>query len=190
MLSSRAEELDTLTGLQSGADDYVTKPFRPRELRARMEAMLRRPRSQPAVQFPVPAAAHHPAGFAPVEQAEPPAARHPGTLEHNGLVLNPHTRSAALQGTDLELTRSEFDLLHELMRARGNVCSKADLVRTLRGEPLTGGSYVSDADERTIDFHVGNLRRKLGENRHAPRWLQTVRGVGYRLAPRRLEQPG
>ncbi|EMY35352.1 winged helix family two component transcriptional regulator [Arthrobacter crystallopoietes BAB-32] len=178
MLTARSDELDTLTGLQSGADDYLTKPFRPRELRARISAMQRRPRPS---QGPVGNAAEELP--ATVERA----ALQPPGMEHNGLVLVPETRTATLRGSELSLTRSEFDLLHELLRSRGTVRTKSDLVRVVRGEYYRDNAYISEADERAIEVHMGNLRRKIGEDPRQPRWLQTVRGVGYRLAPKRLE---
>ena len=171
MLTARAEELDTLTALQTGADDYLTKPFRPRELRARITAMLRRPRAEP--QTAAPEAAQ--------SAAEPPGA----VLTHNGLTLNRRTRVAELGGEELTLTRSEFDILHEVLRGAGAVRSKSDLVRVVRGEYSRQDSYISEADERAVEVHIGNLRRKLGEDPREPRWLLTVRGVGYRLAPAR-----
>jgi two-component system OmpR family response regulator len=172
MLSARDEEIDTLTALQLGADDFLTKPFRPRELRARIAAMMRRPRGGSRT------AGEH------VRETAPPT--HPaaggGEFRHNGLVLNPETRTASVNGSPLALTRSEFDLLHDLLKAAGAVRTKADLVRVTRGQFHEGG-YISDADERAIEVHLGNVRRKLGENPERPRWLLTVRGVGYRLAP-------
>lgn len=183
MLTSRGDELDTLTALQSGADDYLTKPFRPRELRARIAAMLRRPRA-----VPEPVAAGHAPGPAPSPAVAPAPAgeRAPSSaLEHNGLVLNSATRTVVVDGRDLPLTRSEFDLLSEMLKSNGAVRTKADLVRVVRGDYYDDETYISDSDERAIEVHVGNLRRKLDEDPKNPRWLQTVRGVGYRLTPAR-----
>ncbi|MPY09816.1 response regulator [Arthrobacter bussei] len=178
MLTSRGDELDTLTALQSGADDYLTKPFRPRELRARIAAMLRRPRAVPEE----PSTAVAPAASA--VQAAAPAAPSP-VLQHNGLALNASARTVVVDGRDLLLTRSEFDLLHEMLRSNGAVRTKSDLVRVVRGDYYGEDTYISDSDERAIEVHVGNLRRKLEEDPKSPRWLQTVRGVGYRLTPAR-----
>ncbi|MFD5276591.1 response regulator transcription factor [Pseudarthrobacter sp. NPDC058362] len=175
MLTGRTEEPDLLSALNAGADDYIAKPFRPRELRARVAAMLRRPRHEVSTAAAVPAT---PAA-APRED--------PAVFRHNGLVLNYRTRTVEVQGEPLNLTRSEFDLLHVLLRGRGAVCSRADLVRAVRGEFYDQDTYISEADERAVEVHVGNLRRKLKENQHSPRWLQTVRGVGYRLAPARTD---
>ena len=188
MLTARAEELDTLMGLEAGADDYITKPFRPRELRARISAMLRRPRGESvpgavaAEQPAAPAADTGRSPAAPVATAVyAPAA--PGAFAHNGLTLDPGTRTTEINGQGVELTRTEFDLLHALLEGGRLVRTKTDLVRRLRGEEYDTGSFISDADERTIEVHVGNLRRKLGDDSKSPRWLETVRGVGYRLTP-------
>ncbi len=226
MLTARADELDTLLGLESGADDYLTKPFRPRELRARVAAMLRRPRAagpsvngrivderpsvegrvdgtvdgsvsgRPTTTYPGPGA---PAPVAPAVPAGLPAVGLPaagpsgqsnaaespesGSLIHNGLLVNGSTRTAAVHGAELDLTRTEFDLLHALMESGKLVRTKADLVRRLRNDEYDAGGYISNADERTIEVHMANLRRKLGDNSKSPRWVKTVRGVGYRLAP-------
>ena len=180
MLTGRTEEPDLLTALHGGADDYITKPFRPLELRARITAMMRRPRQQPT------------GGVPPAFQPQPAASGANGgesVIRHNGLALNHRSRTADLGGAPVELTRSEFDLLHELMSGAGAVRSKTDLVRVVRGENSRADTYVSEADERAVEVHIGNLRRKLRDNPEAPRWLQTVRGVGYRLAPDRPDRP-
>ncbi|GAB3528584.1 response regulator transcription factor [Arthrobacter monumenti] len=183
MLTARSDEPDMLMALQSGADDYLTKPFRPRELRARIGAMLRRPRARTDKHVdmisPSPS---------PTVELEPVVdAPHGSTLSHNGLVLQEDTRTAKLFDTEIRLTRSEYDLLVELMRGGGSVRTKADLVRAVRGEQYRNGAYVSEVDERAVEVHVGNLRRKLDENPRDPRWLLTVRGVGYRMAPPRSQ---
>jgi DNA-binding response OmpR family regulator len=173
MLTARTEELDTLIGLESGADDYLTKPFRPRELRARVAAMMRRPRSAPDATdaFSVEAAAE---GHGHPER---------GNFSHNGLELSYASRTVVVDGKEMNLTRTEFELLHALLEAGRTVRTKADLVRRLRDEDYDVGSYISEADERSVEVHMGNLRKKLGDSPQQPRWLQTVRGVGYRLAP-------
>ena len=95
--------------------------------------------------------------------------------------LNPEMRIVTVDGADLELTRSEFDILADLLAAGRRVRGKSDLALMLRGEQYTGVEYVSDSDARAIEVHVANLRRKLGESPASPRWIETVRGVGYRL---------
>ncbi|WP_138442261.1 response regulator transcription factor [Sinomonas susongensis] len=193
MLTARDEEPDTLLALQSGADDYLTKPFRPRELRARIAAMMRRPRvgvssRTPAGPSPVAPAAVEPTLAnthlrRPLPVRTTTATRPDPLFRHGGLTLDPRTRTAVLAGRDLDLTRTEFDLLHALLRAGGAVIPRADLVRVARGERFREDSYVSEADERAVEVHLGNLRRKLGDDPRQPKWLITVRGVGYRLAP-------
>jgi DNA-binding response OmpR family regulator len=174
MLTARTEEIDALQGLESGADDYVTIPFRPRELRARIEAMLRRPRAH--ITTEASAAAPAPAAAEPVASD--------GWLEHRGLRLNPDMRIVSVDGQELELTRSEFDIMAELLQWSGRVVSKGELALMLRGERYTGSEYFSDSDSRAIEVHMANLRRKLGESPQSPRWIETVRGVGYRLTAR------
>ena len=262
MLTALNEEIDTLQGLEAGADDYVNKPFRPRELRARIEAMLRRPRTPlssevaaappapaPApvtVQSPAPAVAptspptwvepvaqpsfvepaappayvdpaiahqtanpaytppaYTPPAYSPPVYSAPnaPAASAPTAPEstaaqaagvsasetgpdwiaHNGLRLNAEARVVKVDNVEVELTRSEFDLLVAILDSHRRVKSKADLVLLLRGESYVTSHFVSDADKRAIEVHMANLRKKLGDNLATPRWIETVRGVGYRL---------
>ena len=164
MLSARRDEIDTLTGLNSGADDYVAKPFSPRELRARVEAMLRR-RELPHQDVDGPAAA------ASVADSD--------WLTHNGLRLHVSMRLVELDGNPVELTRTEFDLLSALMRTNRRVISKGELAELTHTDSNT---YIIEADRRTIESHVANLRRKLSDSPTRPRFIETVRGVGYRLA--------
>lgn len=218
IVSARSEEIDTLQALDAGADDYLTKPFRPRELRARIDAMLRRPRvvggepaaappssaAQPPAVVPaaVPAAdpAAPPGGTASPTTADPaevsvgdagaapaPAESAPlvdegeGWLVHRGLRLNPDMRLVRHAQDEIVLTRSEFDLLAALMETGRRVRGKADLALLLRGESYVTSYYVSEADKRAIEVHMANLRRKLSDTATSPRWIETVRGVGYRL---------
>ncbi|GMA30435.1 response regulator transcription factor [Litorihabitans aurantiacus] len=208
MLTARGDEIDTLSGLDVGADDYMTKPFRPRELRARVEAMLRRPRSagrtgadlapSPAVTPTVAtasAAAPAPTGddaretgrhAAPAGSAAASAAT--ATPAHdviNGLRVDRDARIVEVDGADVALTRSEFDILSALWVNVGKVVTKHNLVRALWGDEYDVGTLVTPSDHRSVEVHMANLRRKIGEDTSSPRWIDTVRGVGYRLnAPR------
>ena len=168
MLSARRDEIDTLTGLNSGADDYLAKPFRPRELRARVEAMIRRRE---------------------LEQQAPStsttATPDPGTdwLHHNGLRVQPSMRLVELDGNPVDLTRTEFDLLLAILQRSRRVVSKDELASLVRTDL---NSYAIDADRRSMESHIANLRRKLTDSASNPRFIQTVRGVGYRLANERV----
>jgi len=178
MLSARDEEIDTLMGLDAGADDYLTKPFRPRELRARIEAMLRRYHASTAA-----AAAEVPAPTeGPTNGSATTADEESGWLIHNGLRINAEMWLCDVDSAPVELTRSEFDLLLAIMQGARRVVSKDSLALELRGEYATGGGYVSDSDRRAVEVHMANLRRKLNDPVGSPRFIETVRGVGYRLA--------
>jgi len=148
MLTARDEEVDKVLGLTMGADDYLVKPFSPRELIARARAMLRRPRSSPAI-----------------------TAEQPPLILH-GLVLDLQARSATVDGEAVELTRTEFDLLAALM-ARPN----AALTRRQLIDAVWGPGWIGD--EHVVDVHIGHLRTKLNDEAAAPRFIRTVRAVGY-----------
>ena len=155
MLTARAEEVDKLIGLSVGADDYLTKPFSPRELVARVKVMLRRPRTTM-----VP-------GGTPVE-AE--------VRRFGALAVDPQSREVHLDGVPVELTRTEFDLLDALSERPRLAFTRAALI-----ERVWGGGWVGD--EHLVDIHVGHIRRKLGDDPTSPRFILTVRGVGYRMGP-------
>lgn len=180
MLTARCEEPETLTAFLTGADDYVKKPFLPRELRARVTAMMRRPRMEDSF-------ALHREKPDVLSIGRGSDESGPAVIKHNGLALDYKSRAVTLQGAPLTLTRSEFDLLFDLLRSQGEVRTRADLVRAARGDYYDDNAYISEADERAVETHIGNLRRKLLEDPQSPRFLQTVRGVGYRLAPKRTD---
>jgi DNA-binding response OmpR family regulator len=185
MLSARDEEIDTLMGLDAGADDYLTKPFRPRELRARIEAMLRRYHLPGLTESGGPAPVGPTAGTAPALTVTPAVPDgEVGWLEHNGLRINEEMWLCEVDGATVELTRSEFDLLLAIMQGARRVISKDTLALELRGDYATSG-YVNDSDRRAVEVHMANLRRKLNDPVASPRYIETVRGVGYRLADSR-----
>ncbi|MET0896537.1 MAG: response regulator transcription factor [Mycobacterium sp.] len=158
MLTARDGEIDTVVGLTVGADDYVTKPFSPRELVARIRAMLRRPRV-----IPNSAAA----GPIPDPHLTPP--RTFGTM-----TINIDSREVLINDEPILLTRTEFDLLAALSAHPNMVLSRRQLLETIREEPWVGSGHL-------IDVHIGHLRRKIGDDPAAPRYVITVRGVGYRM---------
>jgi len=155
MLTARAEEVDRVIGLEVGADDYLTKPFGSRELVARIRALLRRHERL-----------HE---MLAADQSSATTALRLGALE-----LDPDGHTARLQGEQLELTRTEFELLHLLLRNRGRAFSRAYLHHTVWGEPAVEG-------DRSVDNAILRLRRKLGAMGDA---IETVWGVGYRLSTR------
>lgn len=180
MLTARSEEIDALQGLQSGADDYVTKPFRPRELRARIDAMLRRPRMmQPDAATTAPPA--DPVVHDALDNPVVPERALEEWIEHRGVRVEPEMRLAERDGEIIDLTRSEFDILLALLQGGGRVISKTQLALEVRGERGTSSEFISEHDTRAIEVHIANLRRKLGESPSEPRWIETVRGIGYRL---------
>lgn len=158
MLTARDTEVDTIVGLSVGADDYMTKPFSPRELVARIRAMLRRPRTAGA-QVPVSGSG----------DADVPAPRVFGTLS-----IDVAGRQVYLDNASINLTRTEFDVLAALSSRPGVVWSRRQLIDAVWGEPWVGNTHL-------VDVHVGHLRRKLGDDPAQPRFVFTVRGVGYRM---------
>jgi len=153
MLTARTEEVDKLIGLSVGADDYLTKPFSPRELLARVHAMLRRPRASTT-------------SGVPAEEAPPRV--------FGALSVDVAGREVHRDGEPVALTRTEFDLLAALSARPAMVFSRRQLVDAVWDETWVG-------DEHLVDVHVGHLRRKLGDDPSSPRYVRTVRGVGYRM---------
>jgi len=147
MLTAKAEELDKIVGLSTGADDYLTKPFSPGELVARIRAMLRRPRTSTSDNTP----------------------RRFGSLEIDSLA-----REVTLATEPVALTRLEFDLLDTLSAEPRVAFSRRQLLEHVWGPTWFG-------DDHVVDVHIANLRRKLGDDPNAPRYVRTVRGVGYRM---------
>ncbi len=155
IITAKAEEVDRLIGLEVGADDYLTKPFSPRELRARVAAMFRRPRNS----TPAPVATV-------LEQNE--------VLSHGELHVDLDAREARLAGQLLELTKIEFELLATLLSSPGRVWQRETLLNRVWQTEWLGDTHL-------VDVHMANLRRKLGDSAQDARWIKTVRGVGYRL---------
>ena len=155
MLSARGEEMDRIIGLEVGADDYLAKPFGPRELLARLRALLRR---------------SHPAAAAPANARDTPLGFGPFVLDLPG-------RSLLREGQEVSLTSAEFDLLAAFLTRPNRVLSRDTLVDLLKG-------YDRDPFDRSIDNRVTRLRRKIEADATAPAYIRTVRGVGYLFNPR------
>jgi DNA-binding response OmpR family regulator len=154
MLTARDEEVDKVVGLSVGADDYLVKPFSPRELIARVRAMLRRPR---AVDGSTTSAAD-------AEDIEP--------LHVGALTVDTVARTVAVADASVELTRTEFDLLAAMARRPRAAFTRRQLLDEVWGDGWYG-------DEHVVDVHIGHLRRKLGDDAEVPGYIRTVRGVGY-----------
>ncbi|MHA7218200.1 response regulator [Arthrobacter sp. MDT1-48-3] len=157
MVTARQDEIDRLIGLEIGADDFIGKPFSPRELSARVSAMFRRPRTGTGA-VPEP----------PVEGNE--------LLRHGDLTMDAEGRVVTLAGRELALTRIEFDLLETLLTGSQRVWTREALLNRVWGD---GWSQ----DHHLVEVHIRNLRKKLGEDTSNPRFIRTVRGVGYRMIP-------
>ncbi|MEX5263017.1 response regulator transcription factor [Kocuria sp. CPCC 205231] len=152
MLTARDDEIDKIVGLSVGADDYVTKPFSPRELVARVQAMLRRARTGPA-----------PAPAGPDRE-----------LVVGDLVVDEAAREVRVGGEPVALTRIEFDLLAALAAHPQVVLSRRQLVEMVWDAAWTGDAHL-------VDVHIGRIRKKLGDEAAGPKFIQTIRGVGYRM---------
>jgi two-component system, OmpR family, response regulator RegX3 len=153
MLTARGEETDRVVGLELGADDYVVKPFSAREVAARIRAVLRRTG----------------------EAAASSPSKESAALTVGDLRLDPARRSATLAGEELDLTRKEFELLELLMGEAGSVITRERLIDEVWDVNWFGST-------KTLDVHVSGLRRKLGDDPSSPRYLHTVRGVGFRFS--------
>jgi two-component system alkaline phosphatase synthesis response regulator PhoP len=148
MLTAKNTEVDTVTGLDHGADDYMSKPFSVMELGARVRALLRRTQS---------------AGEARRE-----------SVSVADIHINDATREVSQGGKQLDLTFKEYELLYFLIQQRSKVLSREELLATVWGYDFVGES-------RTLDIHIRTLRKKLGDDAEAPRYIKTIRNVGYRF---------
>jgi DNA-binding response OmpR family regulator len=159
LLTARAEELDRVLGLELGADDYVVKPFSPRELVARVRAVLRR-------------------SSGGALSGAPDRDGASGLVSRGDLELDLKKRSAVVAGRRVDLTAIQFDILSLLMGEPGRVWTRLEIL-----ERAVGASY--EGYERTVDAHIKNIRKAIGDDSDNPRYIGTMRGVGYRF----LERP-
>ncbi|MDF9751646.1 response regulator transcription factor [Arthrobacter sp. ES3-54] len=224
MITARADEIDELMGLETGADDFISKPFSPRTVQARVTAVMRRHRPTP--QRPTPqrratdfmpratdassagthdsprrrasdaaaitdavsaphtpprrrasdAAPGNPSGDPGVAAGQNSRSDDARVLRHGPLLVEAESRAASIDGVELVLTRTEFDLLEALTGAPRRVWTRKALLTKVWGTEWP-------MDEHLVEVHIGNLRRKLGDKGREPRFIRTVRGVGYRMAP-------
>lgn len=149
MLTALGSTTQRVAGLESGADDYIAKPFAPSELVARVRSVLRRTRTSPS-----------------------------SAVRYGGIAVDPSRRVAKMHDLDLDLTASEFDLLHALVKARGRVLTRQFLMDAV----LRSSNIDHGIRDRSIDVYVRRLRSKLGDDANVPNHVVTVRGIGYRLA--------
>jgi len=150
MLTARGDDIDRIVGFEMGADDYLPKPFNPRELVARIKAILRR---------------------VGLDHSVPPTTQEQ-TLKNGDIEVKPQSHQAFLAGHEVELTNAEFNILVELLSHPGEVINKSDLTQRALGRKLT-------LYDRAIDMHVSNLRKKLGDTTKDLPHIKTIRGVGY-----------
>jgi two-component system response regulator CpxR len=151
MLTAKGEDVDRIVGLEMGADDYLPKPFNPRELVARVRAIHRRS----------------------INKRKPEPVVAPGTLVADDIELVPSARAVRVNDRDIDVTTAEYDLLEVLVQRAGTVVPRDELARLVLGRRLS-------AYDRAIDMHISNLRKKLGEGPHGER-IKTVRNAGYIL---------
>jgi len=163
MLTARADEVDMLIGLAVGADDYLTKPFSPRELTARIHTLMRRPRTR---------AVRSEGSEGAVDAAAGGGERR----AFGDLVIDLQAREVTVAGRPVTVTRTEFDLLDALSEHPRMVFNRRRLIERVWGPGWVG-------DEHVVDVHLGHLRRKLDDDPGDPRYVLTVRGVGYRMGP-------
>ncbi len=164
IVSARGSTIDRIAGLEDGADDYLPKPFSPAELVLRVKSILRRTAARVGSETPTASSA----AFA--SSGRPP-------LRHGDLLVDPDRHEVTRDGQAIPLTRVEFRLLQTILEADGRVLSRDQLLDAIYGQDQ------ADVMDRTVDVHIGRLRDKLGDDADRPRYVATVRGVGYRAAP-------